>query len=97
LYLQSFGGCAVALRDLTDRGSVAWADALSRTTGLDRDALIAARDRRVATPTSGRTPSSSFSRMDLGDPEVDAVYDGLCALKDRHLPPSRQALRRFAA
>ena len=96
LYLQSFGGCAVALRDLTDPESVAWADALSRTTGLDRGALIAARDRRVAKPSSTRSSPPAHSGVALGDPEVDAVYDALRELQDRHLPASRQALRRFA-
>ena len=95
LYLQSFGGCAVALRDLTDRESITWARALASATGLDVAALIEARNRRVTKAAIDRAPSGRPSAVDLGDLEVEAVHDALSAVRDRHVPASRQAFRRF--
>jgi hypothetical protein len=102
LYLQSFGGCAIDGADLIDPDETAWADALAAVTELTREALLSARDKRLRTgqePTrAGATPSTDCpsNPSTLGDPEAEAVYQSLRALKGLALPPSRQAERRFA-
>lgn len=102
LYLYSFGGCAIDGTEFTDPNATDWADALAGATGLARDALLDARDQRV-TPRKADARQQASERADpasspspLGDPEAEAVYQALLALKGQLLPPSRQAERRFA-
>jgi hypothetical protein len=102
LYVQSFGGCVIDGTDLTDPDETAWADALATVTDLTRETLLSARDKRLkpreksscaaAGPSTNATPTA----LSLGDPEAEAVYQSLHALKGLALPPSRQAERRFA-
>lgn len=100
LYLHSFGGCAIENTELTDPNETAWAYALGAVTGLDAEALLAARDRRLdpsAASLGGGAPVSDASATaSLADTEVSDIYDALRALKGQTLPPSDQARRRLA-
>jgi hypothetical protein len=102
IFLYSFGGCAIEAAELTNPNETDWATALAKVTGLECDALLAAREKRVASSKHGRSsasgPPSDASKEPKapGDPDSEAVYQALRALKGRVLPTSRQAERRFA-
>ena len=67
-----FGGCAVDFADLIDRGETDWADSLARLTGLSRERLIEARDKRVRPATSRSEQIAA-----LNDPRTSEVYEML--------------------
>jgi hypothetical protein len=96
LQLQTFGGCAVELDELSDPAETAWAAAVAGVTGLDRDALLDARRRLLRTDakaagsgTDAATPGS------VPHTEAQAAYRALCALKGQTLPRSRPGHRRL--
>ncbi len=93
MMLNVFGGCAVAYEELADPAETAWADALSRTTGLSQDTLVAARDRRLSQPPSAL--DAAAVRVPLTMPEAESVFADLATLKGRFLPPSRAILRHW--
>ena len=103
MMLSVFGGCAVAYEELADPAETAWADALSRTTGLSQDALVAARDQRLSQPPAAVDASAvdapavdaAAVRVPLTVPEAEDVFADLATLKGRFVPPGRAILRRW--
>jgi hypothetical protein len=84
--LNTFGGCVIGYEQLVDPTEQAWAEPLSRVTGIPADRLIAARDARVEAP-SGQVPAHDTER------HAAAAFDAVDALRHRQVMPSPQALR----
>ncbi len=87
--LDTFGGCVVSYEMLVDRRETAWAEPLSRVTGLSAERLLAARDRRCDGPS--RTVELAV------DPAMDRIHATIDVLKGKVIPPSDQALRSWRA
>ena len=82
-----YGGCAIDYRELTEAGATAWATGLSRATGLDEGALLAARARRVENfeENGGEAPEPF--------PSCRETYETLRRYVGIFLPPSRATRR----
>ena len=92
LMLDTYGGCAISYEELVDPEEVAWAGALAEITGLDRDRLLASRDRRLASDDEGGRATAAGENR-LYDPGAEHLYRELRQLKGIAVPPSRQFLR----
>ncbi len=88
LLLDTYGGCAVSYEEVVDPEDTAWADALALTTGLSRDALLAARDKRIK-----HKVQQNRKVVELGDPRAGRVYEKLRMLKGIAVEPSPQFRR----
>ena len=88
LMLDAYGGCAVSYEELVDSDDTAWADSLALTTGLNRTALLAARDKRIK-GTVQQGPES----VGLSDPRADRIFEKLQKLKGITVEPSAQFRR----
>jgi hypothetical protein len=88
--LNTFGGCVVGYEQLADPADRSWAVPLGRATGIPSEALVAARDRRLATLSA-----PVFARSI--EPETLAAFEAVDALHGRYIPPSNQALRSWRA
>jgi hypothetical protein len=84
--LNTFGGCAVGYESLVGAQVQSWVEPLSFLTGLPVHRLTGARERRV----SDVSPPVIGS---LGHPRIERLYDTLCTINGRVIPPSAQALR----
>ncbi len=93
LMLNVFGGCAIESDELTDLGETAWADALAQATGLDREALLASRARRVK--PRAMDGSDNAPVVPLHDAACEQVCSDLRSLKGIHFPPSGQMRRQL--
>ena len=90
LMLDTYGGCAVSYEEVVDPEDTAWADALALTTGLGRDALLAARDKRI-----GDKVKQNQEVVELSDPTADRIYEKLRKLKGVAVEPSPQFHRKL--
>ncbi|HXP76426.1 MAG TPA: hypothetical protein VN823_19960 [Stellaceae bacterium] len=86
LLLRMFGGCVVSYEPLSDVHDTSWAHPLATATGLQADALIAARNRRLR----GSARRDEPQPLDATTSETFASLD---ALRGLAIPPSAQALR----
>jgi hypothetical protein len=91
LLLNTFGGCVVCYEQLTDLDDRSWAEPLAAITGLSKERLIAARDRRVESPS----PRVEVAWDD--DLQTRDIFGALDRLRGRVIPPSTQALRTWNA
>ncbi len=82
LMLDVYGGCAVSYEEVIDLDDTAWADALAQTTGLSRDALLAARDNRI----KGNVPQHREA-IGPSDPRAERTYEKLRKLKGIAVEP----------
>jgi len=90
LMLDVYGGCAVSYEEAVDLDDTAWADALALTTGLSRDALLAARDKRI----KGKVQHDPVV-VGLSDPTAERIYEKLRKLKGIAVEPSPQFRRKL--
>ena len=90
LMLDAYGGCAVSYEEVVDPEDTAWADALALTTGLGRDALLAARDKRI----EGKAQQCP-EVVGLSDPTAGRIYEMLRKLKGVAVEPSSQFRRKI--
>ena len=90
LMLDTYGGCAVSYEEVVDSEDTAWADALALTTGLSRNALLAARDKRIKDKVQ-----HGPEVVGLSDPTADRVYEKLRKLKGIAVEPSPQFRRKL--
>lgn len=90
LMLDVYGGCAVSYEELVDPEDTAWADALALTTGLSRDALLAARDKRI----EGKVQHGPEA-VGLSDPKAERIFEKLRKLKGIAVGPSPQFHRKL--
>lgn len=88
LMLDVYGGCAISFEELVDPRQTSWAAALGAVTGLDRDALLSARDSRVT-----KSQKKDDRPVNLDAPEADHVFNQLNSLKGLAIAPSKQASR----
>lgn len=93
LMLNVFGGCAVDYAELIDPAETAWAEALARVTGLDRERLIESRAQRVEQRSGADVTGNTMANLTI--PEVDGVYKDLQQLRGVYIPPSRQIMRKW--
>lgn len=91
--LALFGGCAIDYEEIVDPAQTSWAAALSETTGLPADALLAARDERISTRPR---PTHEKKRVPLKNAEAQRIYETLNGLRGQCFPPSSHALRRWS-
>jgi hypothetical protein len=84
--LNTFGGCAVSYESLVGTQARSWIEPLSFLTGLPADRLKLSRERRVSEVSSPVTGSINL-------PQIERLYDALCAINGKVIPPSAQALR----
>ncbi len=89
LLARCFGGCALSFEQLTDSEDTRWAEALSQLTGLRRDEMVAARERRV--DPRPKLPTSAGALY----PELESLYRQLETLAGRSFAPA-DAVRRKA-
>jgi hypothetical protein len=98
LQLHTYGGCAVELDELTDPDRTAWADAVAAVAGLDRTALLTARQRLLSRSESSAGGSRDRAAEALWPPllhaEAQAAYQALRALEGQAVPRSRAGRRR---
>ncbi len=92
LMLHAYGGCAVSYEELVDPGETAWAEALSKVTGLDHGRLLESRARRLSMEPS-EEPAEQGPEVALSDPESERLFRRLRELKGVVVPPSEQFLR----
>jgi hypothetical protein len=88
--LDAYGGCAVSYEEIVDPKDTAWADALALTTGLGRDVLLAARDKRI----EGKVQQCP-EVVGLSDPTAERIYEMLRKLKGVAVEPSSQFRRKI--
>jgi len=91
--IHTFGGCAISYEEMIDPKQVGWLDALADCTGLDRDALLQARNR-IVRPRRKETLASETFRL---DDRLEAVAKDLRSLHGRYVPPSLSYLRAAGA
>ena len=89
MLLHTFGGCVVAYNELQDSTAPGWAEALAKTTGLERQQLLKSRTTR-AKGSSDPTDSRPIYA------EAYALYEEMRALSGRFIEPSRQVSRALA-
>ena len=92
LMLDTYGGCAVSYEEVVDPDDTAWADALALTTGLSRNALLAARGKRIKDKIL-KYPEV----VGLSDPTADRIYENLRKLKGVAVEPSPQFRRKLGS
>jgi hypothetical protein len=90
--IHTFGGCAVSYEEMIDPRQTAWLHALADCTGLDRDALIQARDR-ISKPCSKGSQAGAFCL----DERLTSIEKELRALRGRYIAPSPSYLRAVAS
>ena len=93
LMLDVFGGCAIGFEELVGASETAWADALSQATGLNREALLENRNRRLK--QMGAPSGTNPPGPPLRDPGAERVYEDLLALTGVYVPPSPEILRKW--
>lgn len=91
--IHTFGGCAISYEEMIDPRQTGWLDALADCTGLDRDALLQARNRIV----KPRQTSDRRGELFRLDERLEAVEKDLRSLRGRYVPPSLSYLRATAA
>jgi len=89
LMVHTYGGCAISYEELIDPDEVSWAEALSGTTGFDRDRLLEARANRLSERSFEPRTLPSL----VHDVDAEEVYRCLGELKGVAVPPSPQFLR----
>ena len=90
--LDTYGGCAVSYEEVVDPDDTAWGDALALTTGLSRNALLAARGKRIKDKIL-KYPEA----VGLSDPTADRIYENLRKLKGVAVEPSPQFRRKLGS
>ncbi len=89
MLLRTFGGCTVAYNELQDTHASGWADAIARTTDLNKQRLLDSRHQRlqaVADPTDVQPIYA----------EAYALYEAMQLISGQFVEPSRQVVRAFA-
>lgn len=90
MLLHTFGGCTVEFNELQDMTRSEWADALAHTTGLDRQALLDSRERRLRGVADAVDVEAVYR-------EAQTLYTAMQALRGRAIEPSRQVVRALAS
>lgn len=86
LQLQLFGGCVVNYDDVINPQETAWADALAKLTGLEREKIL---ESRAAIVRQREKPTSPpLFDMNVLDPSTEMLYQMLEGLRGQVIEPA---------
>ena len=88
--LGLFGGCVVDYKEIMDTEERLWAENLGKVTGLDADAILESRRKRLGKP-------GPETALPVRNAEAAQIYDYIQEYASQVVPPSPAAARRWLA